>query len=388
MTELDPWIAQAITLRRDLHKHPELAFQEHRTAAMVAEGLHAAGLEVRTGIAGTGVVGILRGDRPGKTIAWRADMDALPIHEAVDLPFASVHDGVMHACGHDGHTAIGLTLARLLATSRAELEGTRVFLFQPAEETFEGAQPMIDAGVLDDPHVDELYGLHLTTGMAPGDVGVRPGPMWSSADGFEITVRGSGGHGAYPHLTVDPIATAAQLVNGLPGLVARETSAEKVAVLSIGEFHAGSAYNIIPETAVLRGSLRTLDDDVRNGIRSRLEAYATGIAGAHRAEAEVSWLSSCCPCLVNHEAPARLVHQCAAETEGEDRVAAVSPSLASDDMSLFLRHRPGCYFKVGCAPAGKSRPHHSPIFAIDEAGIAVSLRVGARVMRAAGAGSE
>src|SRR4249920_1433587 len=186
-----------VALRRDFHRHPELSFEERRTAEIIAERLHAAKLEVRTGLARTGVVGVLHGDRPGRTIAWRADIDALPLTEILEAPFASSTQGVMHACGHDGHTAIAITLAEILASRRAELPGTAVFIFQPAEEILGGARPMIEAGVLDDPRVDEVYGLHLTTQMAVGEVMVRPGPNMASADAFDVEVRGRGGHGAY-----------------------------------------------------------------------------------------------------------------------------------------------------------------------------------------------
>jgi amidohydrolase len=198
-----------VALRRDFHRHPELSFEERRTAGIVAERLAAAKLEVRTGVGRTGVVGILRGDRPGRTIAWRADIDALPLTESLDLPFASATPGVMHACGHDGHTAIGITLAEILAARRREVPGTAVFLFQPAEEIFSGAKPMIEAGVLDDPPVVEVYGLHLTTQTQVGQVSVRPGPAMASADFFDVEITGRGGHGAYPHLSVDPITVAA-----------------------------------------------------------------------------------------------------------------------------------------------------------------------------------
>src|SRR5206468_1760142 len=198
-----------VALRRDFHRHPELSFQEHRTAQIIAERLHAAGLEVRTNIGGsTAVMGILHGDRPGRTIAWRADIDALPLTELLEAPFASGTPGVMHACGHDGHTAIAITLAEILAARRAEMPGTAVLIFQPAEEVLGGARPMLEAGVLDHPRVEEVYGLHLTTQMPAGTVMVRPGPNMASADSITVEVTGRGGHGAYPHLSVDPVTAA------------------------------------------------------------------------------------------------------------------------------------------------------------------------------------
>lgn len=377
------WDAIAVALRQDFHAHPELGFQEVRTAAIVAERLENAGLEVTTGVAQTGVVAVLHGDKPGRTICWRADMDALPLEEEVDLPYRSNAKGVMHACGHDGHTAVAITLAEVLATDRKNLEGTLVFVFQPAEEIFQGARAMLNTGLLDNFGIEQVFGLHFTSNMPTGRVGVRPGPMWASADGFEIHIQGTGGHGAYPHLTVNPILAAAQLATGLPSLVAAESDAEQTMVMSLGEFHAGTAYNIIPETAHLSGSLRTLDDVARAAVMQRMQDYSELIAKAHRAQAQLKWSPHACPCLINDADAAKLVHHCAVESEGEEHVDQVSPSLASDDMSLFLRERPGCYFKVGAALPGKERPHHSPHFAIDERALAVGLRVGERVLRRA-----
>ncbi|MCH8884242.1 MAG: amidohydrolase [SAR324 cluster bacterium] len=216
-----------VALRRDLHKHPELSMEERRTAEVIAQRLHAAGLEVRTGLAGTGVVGVLRGDQPGRVIAWRADIDALPLDEVPELPFKSVHAGVMHACGHDGHAAIAVTLAEILAARRPDVRGTAVFIFQPGEEVFGGARPMIEAGVLENPHVEEVYGLHLTTLSPAGRVWVQPGPSMASADFFNIEVKGMGGHGAFPHLSRDPITAAAHIVVGMQNLVSREIAARK-----------------------------------------------------------------------------------------------------------------------------------------------------------------
>jgi amidohydrolase len=370
-----------VALRRDLHRHPELGFAETRTAAIVAERLHRAGLEVTTGVAGTGVVGVLRGDRPGRTIAWRADMDALPLQEAVDSPFRSVTADVMHACGHDGHTAIAVVLAEVLAARRASLPGNAVFLFQPAEEVLAGARPMIEAGVLDDHRVDEVYGLHLTSRLQVGRVEVSPGVSMASADFLEIDVKGRGGHGAMPHLAVDPIAIAAQILLGLQQVVASTVPAQHAAVLTIGQFFAGGAPNIIPEHAVMRGSLRTLHASDRRALLERLGAYVQAMATAHRAQGSMRTLGGCCPPLVNHAHQAAQVHACASSELGATFVAAGEPVLASDDMSLFLEQRPGCYFRVGAAPDGRPPPpHHSPDFEIHEGGLAVGARVAASIL--------
>ena len=213
--EIDRRREDLITLRRDFHRHPELSFEERRTAEIIAERLTAAKIEVRTGAAQTGVVGILRGERPGRTIAWRADIDALPLTERLEAPFASGKAGVMHACGHDGHTAVAIELADILAARRAEMCGTAVFIFQPAEEIIAGARPMIEAGVLEDPRVDEVYGLHFTTTLPAGGVQARPGPSLASCDYFTVEVCGQGGHGAMPHLSVDPMTVAANILLGM-----------------------------------------------------------------------------------------------------------------------------------------------------------------------------
>jgi amidohydrolase len=370
-----------VALRRDFHRHPELSFEERRTAEIIAERLHGAKLEVRTGIARTGVVGILHGDRPGRTIAWRADIDALPLREILDVPFASATPGVMHACGHDGHTAIAITLAEILAARRAEMPGTAVFVFQPAEEVLGGARPMIEAGVLEDPRVEEVFGLHLTTQMSAGQVMVRPGPNMASADAFDVVVRGRGGHGAYPHLSVDPVTAAAHILIGMQHLVAKEIAAQETAVLTVGQILAGTKNNIIPASAVMRGTLRTFSESVRTQILERLGAFAVDLARAYRAEAQLTLSDMRCPAVVNPEAPTSFVHACAVAELGEAAVSPGRPVMASDDMCYFLRERPGCYFRVGIAPAhGRPAPHHAPEFEMNEDGLPVGLRAGLRVM--------
>src|SRR5262245_9378397 len=376
-----------VALRRDFHRHPELSFEERRTAEIIAERLHAAKLQVRTGLARTGVVGVLRGDRPGRTIAWRADIDALPLTELLDAPFASSAPGVMHACGLAGHTALAIPLAEILAARRAELPGTAVFIFQPAEEVLGGARPLIEAGVLDDPRVEEVYGLHLTTQMAAGQVMVRPGPNMASADAFEVEVRGRGGHGAYPHLSVDPVTAAAHILIGMQHLVAKEIPAQETAVLTVGQIQAGTKNNIIPASAIMRGTLRTFNEEIRQQILERLAAFAADQARAYRAEAQLKLSDMRCAAVINPEPLTEFVHAC---TRAELGVAAVSPGrpvMASDDMCFFLRERPGCYFRVGIAPThGRPAPHHAPEFEMNEDGLPVGPRAGLGVMLNALAG--
>jgi amidohydrolase len=370
-----------VALRRDFHRHPELSFQETRTSEIIAERLVKAGLEVRTGIAKTGVVGVLHGDKPGKTIAWRADIDALPLTEILEAPFKSGTPGVMHACGHDGHTAIAITAAEILAARRGELPGTAVFIFQPAEELLSGAKPMIEAGVLDNPRVDEIYGLHLTTQDKAGTVNVRRGPTMASGDGFNVEVTGKGGHGAYPHLSIDPMTAAAHILIGMQSLVSKEVAAKETVVLSVGQIQAGTKNNIIPDKAVMRGTLRTFDLDVREQLLGRLQSFVSDMARAYRAEARLD-LTMGCPPVINPERETALVHRCAIDELGAAAVVEGHPVMASDDMSLFLRARPGCYFRVGIAPThNRSVPHHAPEFEMNEDGLPVGLRLALSVVR-------
>jgi amidohydrolase len=377
-----------ISLRRDFHQNPELSFKEERTAGIIAERLRAAGLELRTGLAGTGVVGVLHGEKPGRTIAWRADIDALPIQEEVALPFASKTPGVMHACGHDGHTAIAVHLAETLAAHRRDLPGTAVFIFQPAEEVLGGATRMIAEGALENPHVERVYGLHLTTQTPTGHLTVHPGPAMASADFFSVDIKGKGGHGAYPHFSIDPITAAANIIIGMQNLVSREIAAQDTAVLTIGQLEAGTKNNIIPETAVMRGTLRTFRAEVRDQLVERLSGFASRIAQAYRAEAQMHLDMAGCPAVDNGQEEAAFVHRCAAEAVGADKVSDGIAVMASDDVAVFIKERGGCYFRVGIAPDGKEAyPHHNPKFEMNEKGLAVGMRVGLNVMLQALAGN-
>lgn len=373
--------SEALAVRRDLHRHPELSTEERRTQRVILEWLQRECLDDVRPVSDTGVTAVVRGAKPGPALLWRADIDALPLTETLDAPFASSRPGVMHACGHDGHAAIAVTLAEILAAGRAGLPGTAVFVFQPAEEVFGGAEPMIAAGALDDPRVDEIYGLHLTTQTAVGQVGAVPGPAMASADFFDVEVTGRGGHGAYPHLSMDPITAAANILLGMQNLVSREVAAQETAVLTVGQFVGGTKHNIIPATAVMRGSLRTFDEAVRAQIKTRLGDYAADIARAYRTEARLTFEGAGCPAVVNHARETAFVRDCVTAELGAGALHAGPPVMASDDMSLFLRARPGCYFRVGIAPTdGLSHPHHAPEFEMNEAGLAVGARLGLSVM--------
>jgi amidohydrolase len=370
-----------IALRRDFHRHPELAFQERRTAEIVARRMQAAGLEVHRGVGGTGVVAVLRGEGRGQTAAWRADMDALALAEESDLPFASAVPGLMHACGHDGHTAIAITLAEILASRRSQLQGTAVFIFQPAEENGQGAKAMLRDGVLDKPKIDAVYGLHLVTRLPAGQVVVRSGPVMAAADIFTIKISGKGGHGAMPHHAVDPITVAANIVLGLQHLIAREVSVQDPAVLTVGKIIAGASHNTIPSDAELVGTLRTLQPSVRGQVKERLGSFAAHVAQAYRAKADLSFNDEGVPAVINDEARAALVRRCTASVLGHPALREADVAMASDDMSRFLERWPGCYFWTGIGNGeGFSPPHHSPRFAMNEDGLESALRVALAVM--------
>jgi amidohydrolase len=372
-----------IALRREFHRYPELSFQERRSAEVVAHHLRKAGLDVRGGIAGTGVVAVLHGDKPGRTIAWRADMDALPLMESSDLPFASSIPGVMHACGHDGHTAIAVTLAEILAAHRDELVGTAVFIFQPAEETGRGAKAMIEAGTLDNPKVDAVIGLHLVTRLAAGQIALRAGPILAGADYFTIEVKGRGGHGALPHQAVDPIPVAARIVLGMENLIARKVPAKEAVVLTVGQISAGETHNVIPATATIRGTLRTVNPKVRRQLKERLHRLTGCLAQAFQAQAEFACQYDI-PAVVNDAAETERARRAAVAALGDEWVGEAEVAMTSDDMGAFLEHRPGCYFWAGIGPAsGIPSPHHSSSFTMNEAGLLPALQTALAVMHSA-----
>ncbi|MBE3561497.1 MAG: amidohydrolase [Ktedonobacteraceae bacterium] len=375
--EIDELVPDLIATRRDFHEHPELSFEEYRTAGIVAQRLQALGLHVQTGIAKTGVVGLLRGEAGGsdaKTLALRADMDALPIHEENQIDYRSQVDGKMHACGHDGHTAILLAVADILSKRRADLKGNVKFIFQPAEENVGGAAPMVEAGVLDG--VDGIIGLHLISNHPLGRIGVRAGTVFASADKFVLTVKGKGGHAAMPHTAVDPIVIAASIITTLQTLISRETSPFSPAVITFGTINAGSAFNIIPQTAVMQGTMRAFSNEHREYLLRRIREVAQGVAGAMGGSCEVEVQDGCPPC-VNDVTMAELVQRAAAATVGKEHVDSGEEVMTtgSDDMANFLQTVPGCYFVVGARneEKGASYPHHHPRFNIDEDALPIGV---------------
>jgi amidohydrolase len=363
-------------LRRDLHAHPELAFNETRTAGLIAARLQTAGLEVRSGVAGTGVVARLHGSRPGPSVLVRADIDALPIQEENDVPYRSQSPGVMHACGHDGHTAVAMILAEALAARQDDLAGTVVFAFQPAEEIAAGARPMIEAGAMDDPRIDAVLGLHLWNDLPVGTLGVRAGPTFASMDEIAITIEGRGGHGAIPHQAADPIVAASHAITALQTIVSRETPPLEAAVVTIGMVQAGTAFNIIPDRVEIRGTVRAFKEEIRGQTIRRAEEIVAGTAAAFRTRGTMTTRFGCPP-VVNDSAVTGVVRQVAVRVVGDSRVVEMSPTTGSDDVAYFLERAPGCYFVVGSQnrAQGLDGAHHNAHFDFDEDALVIAAKV-------------
>ena len=352
-----------ISLRREIHREPELGFDTRKTAEKVLAALDGLPLDVQTGVAENGLVATLKGGGEGPTVALRADMDALPIYEETGLPFASETDGKMHACGHDGHTSMLVGAARALCEDhlRERLNGTVKFVFQPAEEGGGGGQVMVEKGVADG--VDSIFALHLWPGLEFGKAATKAGPIMAAADAFEMEIKGKGGHGAMPHMTVDAVAIAAQVVTVLQTVVAREVNPVEPAVLTVGEIEAGTAFNIIPETARLGGTVRTVDADLRQRMPERIEELARGVARGMRGDAELNYRFSY-PVTRNDAGAAGLALNVAKELFGEDRAVEVEhPSMGGEDFAFFLEELPGAYIWFG---VGDVSGLHTPRFAFDE----------------------
>jgi amidohydrolase len=382
-TEIAARTKDLVAWRRHFHQHPELSFEERETAAEIAAHLRGLGIEVEEGVGGGyGVVGLLRGTaegaEQGKTLAVRADTDALPITELTETEYTSQRPGVMHACGHDGHIAIGMTLASLLAARRDRLHGTVKFVFQPAEERMAGAEPMVNAGVMRG--VDAVIGLHLWSPMAAGDVAMQPGVFWASADELHLTIRGRGGHGGMPHLNVDPVVVTAQIITALQTLVSREINPLHGAVLTFGAIHGGTLGNVVADEVKLVGTLRAYDPADRDFLLRRIGEVARGIAEGMRATADFKPGLSCPP-IVNDPQITTLMQRAAEAALGPEHVLGGDQRLpVSDDMACFLQEVPGCYAVVGAGNTarGITAPNHNARFDLDEVCLSVGLEVLAR----------
>ena len=382
MRRVGPDLAKSLVAwRRHLHGRPELGFEEHETAAFVAERLRALGLTVTTGVAQTGVVAVLPAAKAARgAVLLRADMDALPVQEVPGRAYGSEIPGRMHACGHDGHMAMLLGAAALLVEERERLDRDVVFCFQPGEEGFGGAEAMIKAGVLRDHGVAEAYGLHLWSPYPVGTIQVRPGPTMAAQDEFEATVHGKGGHGALPHAAIDPIVAAAQAVVALQAVVARHVDPVEPAVVTVGSLHAGTAANIIPDTAVLRGTLRSFDETVRKTLREGARRVLDHISAAHGCRCDFV-LHEGYPAVVNDRDAAERVRKHAAEVVGETRVIEPPPVAAAEDFAYFLQKVPGAFAFIGAGNAerGITAPHHAAAFDIDETALPIGAELLARI---------
>lgn len=361
------------SMRRDFHMHPELGFNEIRTGGIVARELESLGLEVTKGVGRTGVVGLLEGARPGPTLLLRFDMDALPILEQTAAEYASTNPGVMHACGHDGHTAIGLTVARMLNELRHELAGTVKFVFQPSEEStgdegLGGAEMMIRDGVLSDPKPDYALGLHLWNEQPLGWLGVAAGPVMAGCEQFKVTIQGKGGHGAVPHATRDPMLAAAHVITALQSIVSRNVAPLETAVVSVTAVHGGTAFNVIPQDVTLEGTIRTFDLGVRGRVLERFGDIVDGVAGALGCTTRIE-LKQLTPAVINDDRVVHRVQDAARRVlQGSQLDTASYITMGAEDMAYFLEQIPGCFFFVGSAnrEKGLDYGHHHPKFDVDE----------------------
>ena len=365
-----------VALRREFHAHPELGFQEHQTSARVAAFLTERGIEHRTGVAKTGVLGTIRGASDGPAVLLRADMDALPLHEANDVPYRSRRENLMHACGHDGHVAMLLGAGAVLQQLRDRLPGTVRLAFQPAEEGLGGAQPLIAEGALRDPSCGAAFGLHLWNSLPAGMVGLKEGPAMAAVDEIHLRIVGRGGHGAEPMDTADPIVAAAAVVTGLQTIVSRNLDALDAGVVTIGAIHGGKAHNIIPEFVQMTGTLRSFQAETRELLRRRVREVASSIAAGLGCRAEVEVVESY-PATINDPGMTRFTHRVAASVVGKDKVVASKAVMGGEDFSYFLQNVPGTFVFLGSnnVARGLAHPHHSPNFDFDEAALPVGVEL-------------
>ncbi len=359
-------------MRRDFHAHPELGFQEVRTSGIIARELRELGLEVATGIAKTGVIAHIEGAQPGPVVMLRFDIDALPIHEETGAEYASQTPGLMHACGHDGHTAIGLTVAKLLNAQRENFAGTFKLVFQPAEEGMGGAELMVKEGAMEGPAPARTLGLHIWNSKPVGWIGIAAGPVMAGASTFKITVTGKGGHGAIPHLSIDPVLASAQIITALQGIVSRNVDAQKAAVVTVASIHGGEAFNVIPPQVEMLGTIRFFEPEVGALVHRRFKEVVAGVASAMQCQAEIE-LSDLTPPVINDpKTTARVLR--AAEMVFPAETPDTSPyvTMGSEDFSFFQQKAPGTYFFIGSnnEARGLHYGHHHPKFDFDEEALA------------------
>lgn len=356
---------ELIYWRRDFHRFPELRFEERRTAAAVSNHLQKLGYDVTTGIGKTGVVGVMRFGKPGRVGLLRFDMDALPIQEENEVDYKSQVDGVMHACGHDSHTAMGMGVASLLARHRDELAGTVKLVYQPAEEGAGGARAMIRDGVLENPRPDISFGIHIHSQSPPGQIQIGDGPILAAADRFDCTITGKGGHGAEPHKAADALVAACQIVNLLQTILSRNVDQLKTAILSVCSIHAGSAFNIIPERAELSGTIRTYEEEIRELVHRRMHEIVESTARALGVSAKLI-IEDIVPAAVNDPEICAASRRLAARLVGPENVSTQERATPSDDIAEFLQAAPGCHMVLGASLGANETPHHNPRFNIDE----------------------
>lgn len=372
---------EVIALRRRFHENPELGFEEAETSKCVAAYLRELGIEVQTGVGKTGVVGLLTGDQPGPVVALRADMDALPVTEKTGVEYSSKCPGKMHACGHDGHTAILLGTAKVLSQLKHEIKGTVKFIFQPAEEGPGGALPMIEEGVLENPKVDAIFGLHIWPGFKTGEIGLGYGAVMASPDQFVLKIQGRGGHGSQPHETVDAIAVTAQVISSLQQIVSRQIVPTQPVVLSIGTIHGGYRYNVIADEVEMTGTVRTFSPAVRDEVPKRMEEIVKGVTAAFGATYELQYTRQYPP-VINHQKMAELVEEVGRKTLGSNAVVAIEePTMGGEDFAYFLENVPGAFFRLGCSNGPETNyPLHHPQFNLDEAGLIYGVKVMANLV--------
>jgi amidohydrolase len=370
-----------VEVRRAIHSHPELGFEEVETSRLVSEWLERFGLEVKKGVAKTGVVGLLRGGAPGKTVAIRADMDALPMDEATGVPYASKIKGKMHACGHDAHVTILLGVARFFSSIRDKVKGNIKWIFQPGEEGFGGGRLMVEAGVLEDPRVDAIFAAHVFPFLSTGQVGISEGKAMASSDKFTLRIVGKGGHGAYPHVTRDPILAAGHVITQVQSIVSRNVNPLDSAVVSFGAVHGGRAYNVIPDEVELTGTVRSLNPEVREQLRSRIEQIMRGVVTSlgldYHYEFEYGY-----PVLDNDTRMSGLVVSTCSRAFGKENVVILPPSMGAEDFAYFLEKCPGAMFRLGVRNEAKGlvQPHHNTLFNIDEEVLPFGVEVFVRVI--------